>query len=139
MNVHVHHARTVMGWVLGILAFLPFTLIFASSAEPSKQRDELAVVIGRATYSGRPLHDMILCLDSKVGVHSAYAPLEADGSFRLGSIETGVGFAFPGRYHAHFLRRSDSPALPAKYCDASSAGLDLEIPAHSSDLNIDLH
>ena len=138
MDVHLHHARNMMGWVLGILAFLPFTLIFVPSAESSKSRNELSVVTGRATYSGRPLHDMILCLDSKVGVHSAYAPLDSDGSFRLGSIETGFGFAFPGRYHAHFLRRSDSPSLPAKYCDASSAGLDLEIPAHSSDLNIDL-
>ncbi len=138
MNGHLHHARIVTGWVLGILVFLPFTWIYESSAESSKSPNELAVVTGQATYSGRPLHGMVLCLDSTVGVHSACAELSSDGSFRLGSMYAGNGFAFPGRYHAHFLRRSDSPSLPAKYCDAGTAGLEIEIPAHSSDLDIDL-
>ena len=138
MNVHLHHARIVTGWVLGILVFLPFTLIFESSAESSKSPNALAVVTGQVTYSSRPLHDMVLCLDSRVGVHSAYSELSSDGSFRLGSMDAGNGFTFPGRYHAHFLRRSDSPSLPAKYCDAGTAGLEIEIPAHSSDVNIDL-
>jgi hypothetical protein len=53
-------------------------------------------------------------------------------------MDAGADVAFPGKYHAHFLRCPASPSLPAKYCDASSAGLEIEIPANSSDLNIDL-
>ena len=86
-----------MGWVIGIAAFSPFVLCLDFSS-PQKT---LSDVTGRVTYSGRPLNDTIICLDSD-GVHSAFSTPNPDGSFRLlsmteyrvGAFEAGITLIF---------------------------------------------
>ena len=91
MNVHLHHSRNVMGWVLGIAAFSPFVLMFESSSPSSTPSD----VTGRVTYSGHPLNDAIICLDSEGGIHSAFGSLSgSDGTFRLLNFGWGITGAF---------------------------------------------
>jgi hypothetical protein len=135
MNVHLHHSRNLMGWILGIAAFSPFALVF----ESSNSQYTLSDVTGRVTYSGHPLHDVILCLDTEGGVHSAFGSLEADGSFRLLNMEGGRTGANPGRYHAHFFSLSQAAKLPEKYRDPKTSGLEIEIDSDWSDLHIELH
>ena len=90
------------------------------------------------TYSGRPLNDMTICLDSD-GLHSAFCTLKSDGSFRLLSINEARVGAFRGRYHAHLYSHPGGPSLPAKYGDPETSGVELEIDTDWSDLHIDLN
>ena len=76
MNLHLHHARNAMGWILSVVAFSPFALIFES---PSP-RLTLSDVTGRVMYSGRPLNDVIICLDSRTCIPRS-GILGSDGSF----------------------------------------------------------
>jgi hypothetical protein len=135
MNIHLHHARNAMGWILGIAAFSPFALIFESSSAKLTLSD----VTGRVTCSGRPLNDVTICLDSAGGVHSAFGSLGSDGSFRLLSMNEGCAGASPGRYHAHLYSHRQATKLPEKYRDPQTSGLEIEIDSDWSDLHIDLH
>ncbi|MGP0064818.1 MAG: hypothetical protein ACLQGP_14625 [Isosphaeraceae bacterium] len=135
MNLHLHHSRNVMGWILGIAAFSPFALIFDSS----DSKYTLSDVTGRVTYSGRPLSDVIICLDTEGGVHSAFGSLGPDGSFRLLNMDAGSVGAFPGRYHAHLYNHSQASNLPEKYSNPKTSGIEIEIDSDWSDLHIDLH
>jgi len=137
MNLHLHNARNAMGWILGIVAFSPFALIFESPSPSPKLT--LSDVTGRVTYSGRPLNDVIICLDLEGGVHSAFGSLGADGSFRLLNMNEGCAGASPGRYHAHLYGTSESSSLPEKYGSPKTSGLEIEIGSDWSDLHIDLH
>jgi hypothetical protein len=134
MNVHSHHARNVIGWILGITAFSPRALFFQSSSP----RATLSDVTGRVTYSGRPLTRAAICLDSESGNLSAIGTLGSDGSFRLLSINGRVG-AFPGLYHGYLCSSRGGPSLPAKFCDPRTSGLEIEIASGWSNLTIDLH
>jgi hypothetical protein len=135
MNLHLHHARTVMGWVLGIAAFSPFVLCLEFSDPNNKT---LSDVTGRVTYSGRPLSEMTICLDEG-GIHSAFSALRSDGSFRLRSMKEGCAGAYRGRYHAHLYSHPYGPSLPAKYGDPSTSGVEIDIDTDWSNLNIDLN
>jgi hypothetical protein len=132
MSLHLHRARNIMGWALGIVAFL---LCFDFSSPP---KETLSDVTGRVTYSGRPLEHTTICLDSD-GVHSAFSLLSPDGSFQLLSMtEYRVG-ASRGRYHAHLDSLPGGPPLPAKYRDPSTSGVEIEIDTDWSKLSIDLN
>jgi hypothetical protein len=134
MNVHLHHARNVMGWVIGIAAFSPFALCL----EFPSPKNTLSDVTGRVTYSGRPLNDMTICLDLG-GVHSAFSALSSDGSFRLLSMNEGCAGAYRGRYNAHLYTHQHGPSLPAKFGNPKTSGVEIEIDTDWSDLNIDLN
>jgi hypothetical protein len=123
-----------MGWVLGTAALSPFALYCFELPSPEATLSE---VTGRVTYSGRPLNDMILCLDSG-GVHSAFSALKSDGSFRLVNMKEGCTGAYRGRYHAHLYSHFTGPSLPAKYGDPKTSGVEIEIGTDWSDLSIDL-
>jgi hypothetical protein len=135
MYVHLHVARKLMGWGLGLLAMAPSVLCFET---PASSPMELSEVTGRMTYFGKPLNGMILCLDSASGVHCAFGSLRADGSFRLINVIGNYTGAVPGRYHAHLYTRPDGPSLPAKYADSSTSGLEIEIASDWNELTIDL-
>lgn len=134
MNVHLHRARTIMGWLIGIAAFSPFVLCL-DFANPN---NTLSDVTGRVTYSGQPLNEMMICLDVG-GVHSAFSRLNSDGSFRLLSMAEGRAGASRGRYHAHLYSQSNGPTLPAKFGDPTTSGVEIDIDTDWSDLSIDLH
>jgi hypothetical protein len=134
MNSHLHQARNVMGWVLAIAAFSPFALC---CFEFPSSKNSLSDVTGRVTYSGHPLNDMFLCLDSG-GVHSAFSALKSDGSFRLLNMKEGSTGAYRGQYHAHLYSHSMGPSLPAKYGDPKTSGVEIVIGTDWCDLEIDL-
>jgi hypothetical protein len=134
MNVHSQQARNVIGWILGIAAFSPIALCY----ESSNPRVTMSDVTGRVTYSGGPLTGAVICLDPKSGNHSASGTLGSDGSFQLMSINGRLG-AVPGLYHAFLCSPVGGPSLPAKFCDPSTSGLEIEIASGWNDLNIDLH
>jgi len=125
-----------MGWVIGIAAFSPFALCL----EFLSPENTLSDITGRVTYSGRPLNDMTICLDSPGGVHAAYCALRSDGSFRLLRWTEGRAGVYRGRYNAHlYTHRRHGPSLPAKYANPGSSGVEIEIDSDWSDLNIDLN
>jgi hypothetical protein len=134
VTMHLHLARSLVGWGLGILVMAPLFLPFVGET----RRKRLASVTGQVTYSGRPLGDMMICLDSG-GAHSAYGAVKPDGSFILSDLVLGSAGALPGRYHAHLFKRSpESPSLPSKYADPRTSGLDVEIGSAWSHFKIDL-
>jgi hypothetical protein len=114
MNVHLHRTRKIMGWVIGIVAFSPFILCL----DFSNPKNTLSDVTGRVTYSGQPLNETTLCLLS---------------------MTEGRAGAYRGRYNAHLYTHTDGPSLPAKYADSATSGVEVEIDADWSELNIDLH
>ncbi len=134
MNVHLHHARNMMGWILGIALFSPFALYL----EPSDQPVTLPEVTGTVTLAGRPLNNMTLCLDSEKGEHSAFSNLSTDGSFRLLNMKEGGFGARPGRYRAHLFTAQQGPIVPAKYADSGTSSLKIEIAPGWNELNINL-
>jgi hypothetical protein len=134
MNVHLHHSRNVMGWVIGIAVFSPFALIFESSEPKFTMSD----VTGRVTYSGHPLNDVMICLDTEGGVHSAFGALGSDGSFRLLNMNGTVSGALPGRYHAHLYSISQASNLPERYKNPKTSGLEIDIDSDWNDLHIEL-
>ena len=134
MTVHLHHARTIMGWILGIAVFSPFALYF----EPADTKEPVSEVSGRVTYSGRPVQDMIICLDSEGGGHCAFGLVKHDGSFNLLNMR-GLGSANPGRYYAHLFKFKDGTPIPTKYDDPKKSGLAIEIAPDWCELDIDLH
>jgi hypothetical protein len=135
-NLHLHNARKVMAWVIGIAAFSPFLLYLDDPAV--KNRKPLSEVTGRVTYSGHPLSEVTICLD-RGGDHAAFSSLSSDGSFRLRSMELNSTGAYRGRYHAHLYSNPNGPSLPAKFADPKTSGVEIEIDADWNDLNIDLN
>ena len=134
MNVHLHRSRYVMGWVLAIIFFSPFALILASP----QSKVSRSGVTGRVTCSGRPLSDVMICLDAEGGDHSAFGPLGSDGSFQLLSMRDGCPGTAPGRYHAHLYTTAQGAKLPAKYRSTQTSGLEIEIESDWNELDIEL-
>ncbi len=136
MYVHSHRGRRLMGWAFGILAVVPSVLCFEPSTSP---RMGLSDVTGRLTYSGKPLNDMTLCLDSTPGIHCAYASLRPDGSFRLVSMTGNNVGAAPGRYHAHLYTHPHGPSLPTRFRDPRTSGLEIKVASDWNKFDINLH
>ncbi len=134
MYAHLHLTRRLMAWGLGVLAIVP-TVVFTAASSPTQSLSE---VKGRVTYSGRPLNDMTICLDTKGGAHYAYAPLRSDGSFYLINMTRGYPGALPGRYHAHLYTHAHGPTIPAKYHDSAASGIEIEVASDWNDFHIDL-
>jgi hypothetical protein len=132
--MHLHAARTLLGWGLGILALSPLALSVVSW----NSRTEHSSVTGQVKYSGRPVEDMIICFDSG-GTHSACGALGSDGSFQLCTVVRGDERVLPGKYHAHLFHvRGQSPSIPSRYADPLSSGLEVEIASNWNHLNIEL-
>lgn len=125
MSVHLHHTRRLVAWILAAIVVLPLplALCFASLADPAV---ELVPVSGRVILEGRPIGGVILCLDKGVD-HDAYGRTAEDGTFHLGTTRYYEGGAAPGRYRAHLYRPPGGPELPAKYVEASTAGIEIDI------------
>ncbi len=134
MSVHLHRARQWTGWMLGAVALSPFALCLGSPAAPEGR---YSPVTGRVTYLGRPLGNMIICLDSN-GQHSAYAPLQADGTFHLLNMNWIYDGVLPGRYRAHLFTDPSGPKLPSKYRDPATSGIELDVASDWNDFRIDL-
>jgi len=133
MHVHSQEARRATGWILGLAALSSLALCY----QIMNPRVSLSDVTGRVTYSGRPLTGAYICLASDNGNLSALGKVGADGTFRVQS-ETNHDGARPGRYHAYLAVRGGS-ALPAKFCDPRTSGLEIEVASGWSDFNIELH
>jgi hypothetical protein len=133
MSVDLHLARRLVAWGLGIAALTPFFFCL----EPPPEHQDVSNVTGRVTYSGRPLSNMCICLDTDGG-HSALGSLRDDGSFRLVNLHGHDG-AEPGRYRAHLYPYQNAPTFPAKYQDPRTSGLEIDVASDWSYLNIDLH
>ena len=135
MNVHMHQARNMVGWILGIALFSPFALYF----EPMEQHVALPEVTGRVTHAGRPINGMTLCLDGSDGDHSAFSNLSEDGSFRLLNMREGGFGARPGSYRAHLFANHEGGTAPAKYVDPKTSSLKIRIAPGWNELVINLN
>ena len=134
MSVDLHLARRLVAWGFGIAALTPFLFWLEP---PAEHHPELFDVTGRVTYSGRPMTNTYICLDTKSG-HAALGSLGDDGSFRLVSFQYNEPGAFAGRYHAHLSPYSTNTAFPAKYRDAQTSGLEIDVASDWNYLSIDL-
>lgn len=134
MSVHLHRARQWTGWMLGAVAMSPFALCLDVPVPISRT----VPVTGRVTYSGRPLDDAIICLDAG-DAHTAYAPLQPDGSFRVVGMTWGDDGALPGRYRAHVYTHTNGPKFPSKYGDTKTSGIELDVVPGWNDFQIELH
>jgi hypothetical protein len=119
--------------MLGAVAMAPFTLYLDLPARVSGP----VPVTGRVTCSGRPLIDTTICLD-RGGLHSAYAQIRADGSFRVINMTLDEDGALPGRYHAHLYTHSRGPEFPSKYRDTETSGIELDVAPGWNHFYIDL-
>jgi hypothetical protein len=138
INLHLHHARNVMGWALGIVAFSPFALCIDLPSPNPTTNTSLSDVTGRVTYSGHPLNEVTICLD-RGGVHSAFGALDSAGSFQLLNMNEGCPGAYRGHYQAHLYRHPEGPRLPEKYGKPETSGVEIDIDTDWSDLYIDLN
>lgn len=134
MSVHLHSTRQWTAWFLTALALSPFALCFGSTS-PTKEYT-MSPVTGRLTIAGKPAGDVFLCLDSGTS-HCAFGWVKEDGTFNLNSIRMLEG-AEPGRYHAHLYTHMNGPKIPAKYRDAKTAGIVLDVASDWNDFQIDL-
>jgi hypothetical protein len=123
-----------MSWILGAVALSPFALCFGFPFPEV----HLSPVTGRVTFSGRPVNDMIICVDSG-GEHVAYGPLQADGTFRLINMNWLDTGALPGRYHAHLYTHANGPKLPSRYSDPETSGIEIDVASGWNDFDIELH
>ena len=136
MYLDLRNGRKLMGWAALLLAIVPSALCFEPRIISGPGFSE---VTGRLTYSGKVLTDMTLCLDSPDGLHSAYASIRSDGSFRLINMMGNRLGAAPGQYHAHLYTHSNGPAIPVKYHDSKTSGLVINVTSGWNDFKIDLH
>ena len=134
MYAHLHLTRRLMAWGLGVLSIVP-AVLFSAASSPTPSLSEVS---GRVTYSGRPLYDSTLCLDTKDGVHTAFAPLNSDGSFNLIHMNLGYPGVLPGRYYAHFYTHNQGPEIPVKYLDPAASGIEVEVAKDWNDVHIAL-
>jgi hypothetical protein len=95
---------------------------------------QVAPVTGRVNLDGHPLGRVIICFDSDD--HRAQGWLGADGTFRLASC-WGDGVP-PGTYRVHIIPNPGDLSLPAKYQDAGTSGLDVEVASDWNDYSFDL-
>jgi hypothetical protein len=136
MKMHIHSARKMFGWILGVSAVLT-PLVLAVPFGLTTSRAALASVSGRVSLDGHPAGDMQICFDSG-GDHIAQDWVRADGSFHLYSRGRGNG-AIPGRYRVHLLPKVAAPSIPSKYRDSGTSGLDVEVAPDWNDFAFDLH
>jgi len=81
---------------------------------------------GRVTYQGRPVGDMVLCLDQG-DQHKAFGMLQPDGSFQLYGMNRNDSRVDPGSYRAHIYTYKPDPPIPSKYAKHSTSGISLSI------------
>jgi hypothetical protein len=112
-------------------------LAYSFNFAPPASSAFLSEVTGRVTFAGRPVNEMVLCLDQH-GQHSAYAHLRSDGTFCLINMNEIACGARPGHYCAHLYTHKDGPQLPSKYADPETSGLELQIASGWNDFRIDL-
>lgn len=133
MSVHLHRARQWTGLMLGAVALWPFALCI----DPPSGATSTVPVTGHVTYSGHPLSDATICLDSG-GDHTAYASLQPDGSFHVASMTWTDAGAMPGHYRAHVYTHANGPTFPAKYWSSKTSGIELDVAPGWNDFRIEL-
>jgi hypothetical protein len=114
---------------LGVV-LVPLALAEALGMAPAR----VAPVTGRVNLDGHPIGYVFICFDSDD--HRAYGWSGADGTFRLLSA-WGDGVP-PGKYRVHLFSSPDGVSLPAKYQDAGTSGLDVEVAPDWNDYSFDL-
>ena len=133
MRMHLHSARTWFGRMLALGAVL-VPLALAELLGIGLAPAEVAPVTGRVNLDGHPLGQVFICFDSDD--HRAQGWLGADGTFRLVS---GWGDGVPpGRYRVHIVPNPGDLSLPAKYRDAGTSDLDVEVAPDWNDYSFDL-
>jgi len=133
MSIHLHSQRTWFGRMLALGAVL-VPLALAEPLGIGMAPAQVAPVTGRVNLDGHPLGDVIICFDSDD--HRAQGWLGADGTFRLAS---GWGDGVPpGTYRVHMVPDPGDLSLPAKYRDAGTSGLDVEVAPDWNDYSFDL-
>jgi hypothetical protein len=131
--MHIHTERIWFGRMLALGAVL-VPLALAESLGMGMAPAQVAPVTGRVNLDGHPLGHVLICFDSDD--HRAYGLSEADGTFRLVPF-WGDGVP-PGKYRVHLVASSDGEPLPAKYRDAGTSGLDVEVAPDWNDYSFDL-
>jgi hypothetical protein len=135
MLVDLHLQRRLVAWGLALAILVPFLWCLNARAGHRPLSD----VSGRVTYSGQPVNNMFICIDSEDGCHSALCTLKNDGTFQLFNYQYDQHGALPGRYHAHLLvsRGTHSP-IPARYADSRTSGLEIDVASDWNYLDIQL-
>src|SRR5262249_6839354 len=136
MRLHIHSARTLFGWMLGISALLT-PIALAAPLGLSTLPAGLVPVTGQVHLNGHPVGDVMVCFDAD-GEHAAHDWAQTDGSFRLWSFGRGRGVA-PGKYRVHLFSKPGGPLLPSRYQEAVTSGLDVEVGQDWNDFSFELH
>jgi hypothetical protein len=134
--MHIHSARRIFGWVLGVTTILtPVALAVPMALSPS--RAPIAPVTGQVNLDGHPVGNLLICFDSG-DEHFAEGWVETDGSFHLHSRGRGRGI-IPGTYHVHLLGAPGAVPFPSKYRSAGTSGLKVEVTPDWNDFSFNLH
>jgi hypothetical protein len=134
LDIHLHSARTVFGFALGIGTLLP--LVGLAIGFPATPASQLVPVTGSVSYHGQPVAGMFICFDSD-GDHAACGPIGPDGSFELRNVRWGRGVA-PGRYRVHFFAGSEPGSLPSRYKEPATSGLEIVVGPDWNQFTLDL-
>jgi hypothetical protein len=135
-QMHLHSARTMFGWILGMTAILAPIALATPFGLPAP-RGGLVTVTGRVSLNGQPVNTLVICFDSGDD-HTAEGWLKADGSFHLHTRGRGDG-TVPGTYRVHLFPNPNGPSIPRKYLDPATSGLHVEVGKDWSDFSFDLH
>ena len=122
MSVHLHRARQWTACMLGAAVVSPLAWGVGSPDLSGPSSD----ATGRVTYQGRPVGDMVLCLDQG-DQHKAFGMLQPDGSFQLYGMNRNDSRVDPGSYRAHIYTYKPDPPIPSKYAKHSTSGISLSI------------
>jgi len=122
------------------LACAAVCLLILGCESQDKNRPKTVPVSGTITYQGKPVDGAHISLTPVApDGRSAYADTDANGQFKLATLEPGDG-AMPGDYKVAIHKRVEGKdLLPAQYGNADTSGLTLTVPpGGKSDANFAL-
>ena len=120
----------------------------------------LVTVTGKVTYKGQPVaKGQIYFTPEKGSARAAESPLDASGTYRLGTFDVGDG-AYPGRYQVSIVSRGEDkekpagkkakavmdedmqgtgePLIPKKYFSPETSRLNADVPEGGGAFDFDL-
>jgi hypothetical protein len=131
--MHLHTERIWFGRMLALGAVL-VPLALAESLGMGMAPAQVAPATGVVNLDGHSIGPVFICFDSDD--HRAHGWSGADGTFRLVSA-WGDGVP-PGKYRVHLASSPGGVSLPAKYQDAGTSGLDVEVAPGWNHYSFDL-